>query len=62
MLAGVALLVWRWLGRLATILVPVGIVADGAFLFGLAGSRALLAGADAAPKRHGFAFWASSSS
>ena len=53
-LAGVALLGLALAGRLATIVVPVGIVADGSFLLGLAGVVALMAGADAL-RQHGFA-------
>jgi exosortase len=51
---GVGLLAAAILGRLATILVPVGIVGDGAFLLGLAGTCALLAGT-AALRRFAFA-------
>jgi exosortase len=51
---GAGLLVLSLLGRLATIVVPVGIVGDLAFLFGLAGVVALLVGT-AALRRFGFA-------
>jgi exosortase len=53
---GVALLAVSVLGRLATILVPVGIVADCAFLLGLAGICALLFGTTAL-SRYGFALF-----
>ncbi|CAN5904145.1 exosortase [soil metagenome] len=51
---GASLLVLAVLGRLATILMPVGIVGDLAFLLGLAGIVTLFAG-PAALKRYGFA-------
>lgn len=51
---GVALLVVAVLGRVATILVPIGIVGDLALLLGLAGLVALFAGS-AALRRYGFA-------
>jgi exosortase len=53
---GLALLAASMLGRLATILVPVGIVGDLSFLLGLAGICALLAGSDAL-RRYWFAFF-----
>lgn len=51
---GVTLIALAMLGRLATVLVPVGFVGDCAFLIGLAGVVALLAGRDAL-RRFGFA-------
>lgn len=51
---GVGLLVLSVLGRLATVVIPVGIVGDGAFLLGLAGVCALMAGTSAL-RRFGFA-------
>ncbi|MDB5351169.1 MAG: eight transrane protein EpsH, putative exosortase [Planctomycetota bacterium] len=51
---GVGLLVVSVLARLATVLVPVGIVGDVGFLIGIAGICALMAGRDAL-KRYGFA-------
>jgi exosortase len=51
---GVALLVAAILGRAATTVVPIGIVGDLAFLLGLAGVVALMAGAEAL-RRYGFA-------
>lgn len=53
-LLGVFLLAIAVLGRLATILVPVGLVGDLAFVIGLAGVVALLAGRGAL-RRFGFA-------
>jgi exosortase len=53
---GVALLVISILGRLATIIVPVGIVGDGAFLLGLAGLCCLLFGTEAL-RRYWFALF-----
>ena len=52
--AGVALLAMALAGRLATIVVPVGIVAAFSFLLGLAGVVALLAGSGAL-RRYAFA-------
>ena len=52
--AGVALLAMAILGRLATVAIPVGIVADLSFVLGLAGLVSLLAGAGALG-RFGFA-------
>ncbi len=54
MLAGVLLILLAILGRLATTLVPVGIVSDLAFLLALAGTVSILAGRDALI-RFGFA-------
>lgn len=51
---GVFLLVFALLGRLATIVVPVGIASDLSFIAGLAGIVALFAGRDAL-SRYGFA-------
>jgi EpsI family protein len=51
---GVVLLVGCLFGRLATTVVPIGIIGDGAFLLGLAGLCSLLAGR-AALRRYGFA-------
>jgi exosortase len=53
---GVLLLTISLLGRVATVLVPVGVVGDLSFLFGLAGVCALLLGADAL-RRYWFAFF-----
>jgi exosortase len=53
---GLGLLTVSLLGRLATLLVPVGVVGDLSFLLGLAGICALLAGADTL-KRYWFAFF-----
>ncbi len=53
---GLGLLCVSLLGRLATILIPVGIVGDMSFLVGLAGVCALLLGADAL-RRYWFAFF-----
>lgn len=53
---GIALLAVSILARLATLLVPVGIVADGGFLLGLAGLCALLFGT-AAVRRYWFALF-----
>jgi exosortase len=53
---GVVLLGLSLLGRLATTLVPVGIVADGAFLIGLAGLCCLLFGTEAL-RRYWFALF-----
>jgi exosortase len=50
---GMALLTLSILGRLATVLVPVGIVGDLSFLLGLAGVTALIGGADVL-RRFGF--------
>jgi hypothetical protein len=50
---GVFLLAVAILGRLATVVVPFGFVGDGAFLIGLAGVVALLAGGRL--RRYGFA-------
>ena len=51
---GVALLLVAILGRLATILIPVGFVGDLCFIAGLSGIVALIAGRDAL-RRYGFA-------
>ena len=51
---GSTLIVLAILGRLATVLVPIGIVGDGAFLLGLAGTVSLLLGGPAL-RRYGFA-------
>lgn len=51
---GSALLALALLGKLATILVPIGIVADGSLLLALAGLCALFGGT-AALRRYGFA-------
>ena len=51
---GTGLIVLAILGRMATILVPIGIVGGVAFLFGLAGICALLLGGPAL-RRYGFA-------
>ena len=51
---GVTLLLIAILGRLATILIPVGFVGDLCFIAGLSGIVALLAGGDAL-RRYGFA-------
>jgi len=51
---GAALLVVAILGRMATVLVPIGIVDDASFLLGLTGVVALLAGAGAL-RRYWFA-------
>ncbi|WZO99484.1 exosortase/archaeosortase family protein [Isosphaeraceae bacterium EP7] len=51
---GLTLIVLSVLGRLATVLVPVGFVADGALLLGIAGICSLLAGTTAL-RRFGFA-------
>ncbi|HEV3163401.1 MAG TPA: exosortase/archaeosortase family protein [Isosphaeraceae bacterium] len=53
---GVTLLVISILGRLATIVVPIGFVGDGAFLLGLVGLCALLFGSEAL-SRYGFALF-----
>jgi exosortase len=53
---GMALLVVSILGRMATILVPVGIVGDLSFVLGLAGICALLLGTDVL-RRYWFAFF-----
>jgi exosortase len=53
---GVSLLAVSILGRLATILIPVGIVGDLSFLLGLAGIFALLLGTDVL-RRYWFAFF-----
>ena len=50
---GMALLTMSILGRLATVLVPVGFVGDLSFLLGLAGVTALIGGADVL-RRFGF--------
>ena len=50
---GIALLMIAILGRLATILIPVGFVGDLSFIAGLAGIVALFAGRDAL-RRYGF--------
>jgi exosortase len=52
---GSTLLVLSILGRLATVLIPVGFVGDLAFLIGLAGVCALIFGADVL-RRYWFAF------
>jgi exosortase len=54
-LLGLALVTWALLGRLATILVPVGIVGHYSFLLGLAGVVTLLLGTETL-KRYWFAF------
>jgi exosortase len=54
--AGLTLLTISILGRLATILVPVGVVGDLSFLLGLAGVCALLVGTDVL-RRYWFAFF-----
>lgn len=51
---GVILLLAAILGRMATVLVPIGIVDDGSFLLGLAGIVSLLAGSGAL-RRYWFA-------
>jgi exosortase len=51
---GVALLAAAVLGRVVTTVVPIGIVSDLAFLLGLAGVLALMAGVEAI-RRYGFA-------
>jgi exosortase len=51
---GIGLLVFSVVGKLATVVVPVGVVGDLSFLIGLAGLCALLAGV-AALKRYWFA-------
>lgn len=53
---GVGLLVLSILGRLVTIVVPVGIIGDGAFLLGLAGICCLLFGTEAL-RRYWFALF-----
>ena len=53
---GMALLTVSILGRLATVLVPVGFVGDLSFLIGLAGVTALMGGADVL-RRFGFALF-----
>jgi len=53
---GLGLLVLAMLGRLATILIPVGIVGDLSFLLGLAGICAVLVGEEAL-RRYWFAFF-----
>ena len=53
---GVMLLGMSLFGRLATIVVPVGIVGDGAFLLGLAGLCCLIFGTEAL-RRYGFALF-----
>jgi exosortase len=53
---GLGLLAVSMLGRLATILIPVGVVGDLSFLLGLAGICAVLFGRDAL-KRYWFAFF-----
>jgi exosortase len=52
---GSALLVIALLGRLATVVIPVGFVGDLSFLIGLAGVCTLIFGADVL-RRYGFAF------
>jgi exosortase len=54
--AGTALLTASILGRMATIVVPVGVAGDLSFLLGLAGICALLTGTDVL-KRYWFAFF-----
>jgi exosortase len=53
---GIALLIASILGRLATILVPIGILGDLSFLLGLAGIVALLGGTGVL-RRYGFALF-----
>jgi exosortase len=53
---GLGLLGFSMLGRLATILIPVGVVGDLSFLLGLAGTCAVLVGKDVL-KRYWFAFF-----
>jgi exosortase len=53
---GTALLLVSMLGRMATIVVPVGVVGDLSFLMGLAGICALLVGTDVL-RRYWFAFF-----
>jgi len=53
---GISLLLLSIVGRLATILVPVGMVGDGAFLLGLAGVCALVLGSGAL-RRYWFALF-----
>jgi exosortase len=53
---GLALVAGSMLGRLATILVPVGVVGDLSFVLGLTGICALLMGTDAL-RRYWFAFF-----
>src|SRR4051812_7259919 len=53
---GLALVTASMLGRLATVLVPIGIVGGVSFVLGLAGLCALLAGSDAL-RRYWFAFF-----
>jgi exosortase len=53
---GLFLLTVSLLGRMATILVPVGVVGDLSFLFGLAGICAVLLGTDVL-RRYWFAFF-----
>ncbi len=54
--AGAFLLMISLLGRIATTLIPVGVVGDVSFLFGLAGICALLLGTDVL-RRYWFAFF-----
>jgi exosortase len=53
---GLCLLALSILGRMATILIPVGVVGDLSFLFGLAGVCALLLGTDVL-RRYWFTFF-----
>jgi exosortase len=53
---GLGLVAISMVGRLATILIPVGVVGDLSFLLGLAGICAVLVGSDAL-KRYWFAFF-----